>query len=357
MTSTKELLALNEQIVGLRRTGTSVSLGLPANPDKLETELHQITSELSSRLSVEDGADEGQASANLDARLLDSESLPQPYQQTIEAGLREGRLAAAFEGLTESAQIADGLRRNTWAGLAYPALVVFMAFLMLAFLAARVLFTFDSAHDSLRLPKSIWTQWSAFVGSAGWIWLLVPLVLLLAVLFFRRLRHRWGRNDTYVRVPSWLPGFRRFGRDLRLADFAETMCQLRRQGIERDQAMALASATSGHRLNFDPVSKQLSEASVPPLLRWALFSAGRNADSDDPEAPAVNTELQSLQMAASVYRQRAVEKSRLVSKVVPIVACIFVGGTVVFFYALTVWAPLVTLIQSLCSDDAILGRF
>jgi len=354
MTSTKELLALNEQIVGLRRTGTSVSLGLPSNPNTLETELQQITSELSSRVT----ADDGQASADLDARLLDSESLPQPYQQTIEAGLREGRLTAAFEGLTESAQIADGLRRNTWAALAYPALVVFFAFLLLAFLATRVLFTFDTAHNSLRLPKSIWTHWSAAVGSGGWTWLLVPLVLLLAVLLLRQLRHRWIQNENYIHVPNWLPGFRSFGRDLRLADFAETVCQLRQQGIERDQAMTLASATSGHRLNIDPASDQLTEASVPPLLRWALFSkTNGELPSHDSEISAESTERQALQMAAAVYRERAIQKSRFITKTIPIITCILVGGTVVFAYALTVWAPLVTLINELCSSEAIMGRF
>lgn len=358
MTSTKELLAFNDQIVGLRRIGSSVSLGLPQNPNELETSLHQLTSELSSRVSVDNGADGGQASADLDRRLLDSDSLPRPYQQTVEAGLREGRLTAAFEGITESAQIADSLRRDTWAGLVYPAFVILFAFLLLAFLAVRVLLSFDTAHDSLRIPKSIATHWTTAVAQVGWLWLLAPTVLLIAVLLFRRLRHYWGRNESYIRVPNWLPGFRSFSRDLRLADFAETVWQLRQQGIERNEAMALASTTSGHRLNVDPINEQLTAKSVPPLLRWALFSATHDVtDAGDPSTPDVNTELQSLQMAAAVYRQRAMDKSRFVSKVVPIIACICVGGTAVFLYAITVWGPLVSLIHTLCSDDTFMGGF
>ena len=122
--------------------------------------------------------------------------------------------------------------------------------------------------------------------------------------------------------------------------------------------MTLASATSGHRLNNDPTSDKPTEASLPPLLRWALFSTTNNeADSSDSNALEVNTELRALQMAATVYRERAIEKSRFITKAIPIIACILVGGTVVFAYALTVWAPLVALINELCSGDTVMGGF
>lgn len=346
MTNLKELLALNEQVVGLRRAGSPVSLGLPSNPTALEARLNRLTSELSSH--SEEGA------AELQQRLLDSDSLPKPYQKTLEVGIREGRLSAAFEGITESAHMSDQLRRDTWVAMAYPILVVFMGFILLGLLAVYSLWQFGVTHDVMHVPRTESTNMAARLSVPGWTWALVPLLLLAAYLVLRWIAARIPSAKSFRSMARWLPGFRRFDRDLRLASFTETLLQLRRNGVTRPDAMSLASVVSGHPISFDRSGHRISPKSVPPLLRWALFEAESVQRGDEDENTNKDAiEFESLEIAADVYRERAAERSHKISRRLPAWTCIAVGICIVLVYALAVWLPFCSMLNELSSASGL----
>lgn len=349
MTTLKELLALNQQIVGLRRTGSPVTLGLPRSPSELEARLNQLTSELSSRagadVSYADANDGSgnvqQGSVKLQQRLLDSDSLPEPYQQTVEVGIREGRLSAAFEGITESGQMADQLRRDTWVALAYPILVTVIAFIFLGMLAAYSLHQFGTTHYVMRIPKADSTRFATSVSVFGWLWALVPVVFFVLYFFVRWIAAMIPAGKSFRSYAKWLPGYRRFDHDLRLANFADTILQLRRNGVPNSDAISLASSVSGHKIPYAKSEKGLSPGSVPPLLRWALFEA--DTSTDDAEA----VELDSLAIAADMYCERAVRRSHNLSRRLPVITCVAVGIVIVLTYALTVWLPFCNMLNEL----------
>ena len=355
MTTLKEILAFNEEIVGLRRAGSSVNLGMPRDSTAMDARLNELISELSGRSDAE----LGQGSAATEDRLLNSTSLPSVYQKTVEVGLRHGRIAAGFESITESAKVSRRLRKQARVEMSYPILILVIACTLMTFLATKIIPTFHAAQESLRLPASSWSGWTGVVSDFGVAWRFIPLIFFFAAVLFLWWYGKSGSKEGYLSCPLWLPGYRGFERDLKLANFAQTLLLLRQREIPKREAISLASSVSGHRIATDKSGQQIASNAVPPLLSWAILESGQqdndaseDSDSEDDQSNADDlgsVELNAMAFAADFYQARAEKRARLISKTMPVLAIVCIGGLIVYGYALTIWGPFCEMLNELSS--------
>ena len=182
------------------------------------------------------------------------------------------------------------------------------------------------------------------MGRIGVGWFVAPFVVGLLVLLYVWISRTWYRKQGFLPLMRWMPGFRGFDRDVRMALFAETLAQLRMRSIPRTEAMALSSATSDCDIDVGTIASQPSKR-VPPMLRWAVTSTHQDEDR----------EAISLQLVARLYREQAFEKAEQLSRLMPILATVAVGICIVLIYALVLWLPFTTMVQELSNSNGTYG--
>ncbi len=336
----EQLAALNEELAWLTRAGLPLTLGLRTDQPGRPRTLAELTERLAARV--------GQGMSLLDAVRAEGDVLPPIYRATVEAGLRSGRLATALERLAELARSADQLRRRVNTALIYPVAVFAVAYVLfvgLCFYFVPELVATDAAFG--REPAG-WLR--ALVVLNDWLPLwgpLVPLAVAGAWFWWNRAAQSAleGNGQWTAFGAVWLPGVS----DQLQANFAELVALLVEQETPLPEALELAGAAAGSEplaqgtqaaaLSLragQPVEQAVAATpSLPPLVRELLVSAGTD------QAALVG----GLREAARIFRQRALRKATRFKLLVPLLAVVFVGGTAVLVYVLSVFVPLVELLR------------
>jgi general secretion pathway protein F len=341
-----DLIALNDEIAALSRAGLPLERGLLGFGDEAAGRLGRLSRSIGGRMA------EGETLEG--ALRAEGDALPATYRAVVEAGLRSGRLAAALEGLAESARGFAELRRAVGLAFLYPLMVLCLGYALFVGFVVALLPRLAGAFRSFGLPTSGAVEALAGLGASAWIWgpIVPALVAALVLAWYASGRARALGVD---RGLGWVPWLRATLADWRASNLAGWLALLVEHGVPLADAVELASAATGDA-SLDAAGRAIAAAArrgepidaaaraggspgpggLPPLLRWMIVAGAGRGEL----APA-------LRHAAETYRLRALRRAEALSATLPSVLLLLIGGSAAALYALALFAPWTGLLESL----------
>ena len=339
-----DLIALNEEIAALARSGMPMERGLLGVGGDLPGRLGAIASGLGRRM-------EGGASlvAAIDA---EGDAIPPTYRAVVEAGVRSGRLAEALEGLAGFARAYVEMRRAIGLALLYPAIVALVGYGVFVLIVVALIPQIAESFASLRVPVGPWV--GVIASFAGWAWVWGPIVpalfLIGAVGWWSTGRASAFRPGRLGRGLRWVPGVASILDSWIAGQFADWLALLVEHEVPWPAAVRLAADATGEpRLiasasamasaseRGEPASEAVRGArGLPPLLSWLMSRGGGEASL-----------AASLRHAAATYRERAARKANTLRATLPAALLLGLGAATALLYALTLFAPWTALLRGL----------
>lgn len=347
--SLDQLLFLNDEIAALTRAGIPLEQGLFALSNDLPGRLGRVSASLACSL---------EAGASLQETLaLHDRQFPTVYRAVVQAGIRAGRLPAAFESLADTIRRVRDARRAVASALIYPLMLAAIAWGFFVFyviyIAPRMATTFEAVAPPGRKLLDV----IALLGRSVQYWGPgVPLLILLLTVFWwwqsarGALSQPWW-NGTFFGLCPWLG---RMIRAARTATFVDILNLLVRNDVPLHEALLLAAESSADARTLRSV-RPLAQAvargeispeklpaayertvALPPLLAWLMSAGGPRG-----------TLLSALNHASSVYHRRARRHADTARLMVPIVLSLVIGGSVTLAYALVMFVPYVSILKSI----------
>lgn len=279
MLSMADVLALNDELLGLVRAGIPLHLGLNASRGGMKSRLRKVSDELSADLAS--GRSLEQA---VSAR---SSSFPPLYAVLLESGVRGGRLTAALESFADMARRLLDYRRLLRLAVLYPLLILVLAGVLITLVVPPLMGALAEVYD---LPQE--QDYSHRVASlesiarlARYAWW-IPAVFV-GVLVVAEVMQRWDAPRRLMNVAGlirWVPGFGKIQRSCEGEILCRWLAELMAQQVPVDRALELAAGPLGdvrlteqaHRLAErlragDRVTWQAADFSpLPRQLVWAL---------------------------------------------------------------------------------------
>lgn len=334
-----DLAALNDEIVSLVRAKIPLQSGL-----------RQIASDGGGRMFelANDIADSMEQGESLEQAIDQQPGVPPAWATVVKAGVRSGKLTSALEAVSDFAWELIDLRRHVGRAMIYPLILVCVAYGLFMLFVAEMLRRLDSTYRMLELPRSFtfdWLMW--FVDTIpiwGWI---PPILLAILVVLWIGSRRATTLDFSGIYSPlRWIPGVGRIGRNYSYYSFSHMMALLCEQGVPLDESLELsADATGVQRIQRaayalaevdrrGDISKMTEKrySGFPSFLQW-IISRGHSRDEL----------VRSLNMSAGVYRRRAANQVLWLRYSFPLIASLFIGGTVTLLYTLTLFIPLADL--------------
>jgi general secretion pathway protein F len=351
--SLEELVALNDEIAGLVRSGVPLELGLAGWGRSLPGKLGRIATKLGQ--SVAQGKSLPQSLDESGA------NFPPVYRAIVTAGIRSGRLPAALESLAVSARNLREVRQSVGLAVLYPLVLILLAYFAFWLVLTEFTPALLSVYEGQ--PPAFWTavaevgQWAnagvpipltEIVIAAGWI----PPLVFAGVVALAWLSSRSAAALGGTASGWWLdriPYAGRAVREARLAALAEILGLLVEQGVALDEAVVLAAeSTADRRLvrtahgladllkqgGSPPTAEQL--AGFPPLLAWLVSSGGRQ-----------QTFVTVARHVADTYRRRVARDAHWLREYLPVWLVVIVGGGLVAWLGVATFLPFSQLMQDL----------
>jgi general secretion pathway protein F len=342
-----DLVALNEEMAALVRSGASLEQGLVQLGSDFPGQLGGLAERLGQRL---------QSGESL-MRILeeDATTFPPIWRGMVAAGIRSGRLAVVLESLAATGRRISEMRRTIGAALIYPIVVVVLAYLVFVFLVTYLSPVLVGAFHDLTTTSDPIVSWLAWLGvnAAWWVfWPPAALGSLLAVEWLQTSGFQ-ASDGPLSRMASWCwPSIRRSRREARLGTFTEILSLLIREQTPLPEAIILAANASGDdrlresatKLAERLASGQTLSASdvraldMPPLLGFMLSSGANRAALGN-----------ALAETAARYRERSTVTAARIAMFFPILLTVLVGGAVTLTLGLTTVWPIWRLMLELGS--------
>lgn len=339
-----DLIALNDEIAALARSGMPLERGLLGVGGDLPSRLGSIARDLGHEM--ERGASLGQA---LESR---GPSLPPTYRAVVEAGRRSGRLSEALEGLTGFARSYVELRSAIGLALLYPLLVLLVGYGAFLLMVVDVAPKLAEAFTSFRVGGGGAARGLARMGESVLIWgPILPILLVLGVVAWwisgRTSAFRPGRIGWSLR---WIPGLSAILDGATAAQFADWLALLIEHDVPWAEAVTLSAEATGNRRLIES-ARGMAKASIegkspaetvrgvrglPPLLGWLMGQGGRQ-----------HAMISALRHAAETYRRRALRRAATLRIVLPSALLLLIGAVASLFYTLTLFAPWTALLRNL----------
>jgi len=338
-----DLIALNDEIAALVRSGVPLESGLAAVGSDMPGRLGRIATTWAQRTARGEPLDQGVAQ--------DAGALPPAYRAVMQAGMKAGRLSAALETLAATARRLGDTRRTVLAAFIYPLIVFLTAWGGAVFFTLVVLPRLAEGFVALRLPAQ--PMLAAWGKLARWVWLWgpgVPLVVGVGVAAWWFLSPRAGaldgrRSDRLIGAFPWAGSLLR---DTRAAAFLDILALLIENNAPLGEAVVLAGETSGDprlaqaaRQWATAVEKGQTQPAAfgtpfPPLIAW-LMTASRG----DAALSAA------LRQAADSYRRRARYHSDMLRVFLPVSLTFLIGGSVTVLFAVSLFVPYTSMLYYL----------
>jgi type II secretory pathway component PulF len=169
---------------------------------------------------------------------------PRYFLAMLSAGQRTGKLPVLLNECVRHLRATAEVRRELWVALAYPAVLIAVAWLLLSFLATLILPQFKSIFLGFgtELPgiTEAILSWGDVMGVVGW-WSLPALVLILwlAWIFSEPLGYERLRDALVSRVPLY--GEAR--RSAALSEFCRLLSMLVKYEVGLPEAVRLAAGS------------------------------------------------------------------------------------------------------------------
>lgn len=238
---------------------------------------------------VHGGVMEGRRLA--DALGVEPKSFPPLYRAMISAGESSGSLPAIMERLSDLMERQALMRSKVLTAIAYPSVLASFAVLVVAalmiFVVPKVVEQFDTVGQELPLLTRMVMGLSAFL--AGWWWLLLILIGLAGVGFWRAMKNERFHNR-FDAMLLGLPVLGKLIRDLHAARMARTLSTMVASRLPLLEGLTLTANTVHNRVlrrasddiveairGGGSLSAALRRAGVfPPLLVY-LAASGESA--------------------------------------------------------------------------------
>lgn len=183
-------------------------------------------------------SDELTANASLSNALESTGAFPAYMIYMIEIGSESGRLDRVLDSLSVYYNRQHMMRENMKSAVVYPLILIVMMFLVLIFLAAKVLPVFDEVFKSLGTqmsPSALAVMKAGTVINTYSIALLVVLLLLAAVAFI------YSKSEPGKAALSNFLGGRKASERFSIASFTSSMAMMLSSGIDAEHSMELSA--------------------------------------------------------------------------------------------------------------------
>ena len=349
----EDLAALNDEICALARARLPLELGLKSAAGGLRRQITGVVERLAERLAA--GVSFGEA---LDEQ---QHSFPPVYRALVTAGLKTGRLDQALESLSAFSRSLEELRQKIGLALIYPTLVLVIAWALWSLFLVSLFPTFDTVlidfgagdglmQRSMRTASETMPFWIPalplglfLVGGSWWLsrkWLLQPSGGTAG----------WHPGRLAAAVIRRLPWIGPLLMNFHRANFAELLAMMLEHRVPLAEAVPLAIDASGdpqlsaHRAEI--VAKLESGATLTevlqackattPFVRWMVQAA----EGQGALQPA-------LVQAGTILRRRAEYQAEWFQMAFPVLMLAVVGGGAVLIYSLSLFLPVVDLLDVL----------
>ncbi len=344
----EQLIALNDEIATLVRSGVPLQLGLKELSRNVPTALGKISREISNRL--EEGKTLG------DSLSSTLPGLPRVYLAVVDAGLKSGDLPRALQAMSRFAQQGLELRHRIEFAFMYPLIIFLLAYVLFLTFVIETVPHWQQIWGEFAPLDDPFVRFLSFLGRTwkDWIWIPPGIVVVLAGWWLY-----WGRFSFLPdRRPSAIlriiPGLRSVIGYWHWANFCDLLATLLEHHVPLPTAMNLAANATGNSAihsQMNAVSEELKSGKsmaeclrprtrIPPYLRWTLGSAQQPAAFQN-----------ALRHGTEVYRSRATFRADMIKMWLPLALIITLGWGSVMVYSLSMALPLRALYQQLNSDS------
>lgn len=199
------------------------------------------------------------------------------YVSMVEAAETSGNLPQILERLSVYLEKASSLTKKVISSLTYPAVVIFMAVAITAFLILKVIPTFKGIFASLGGTLPLPTQILIMISDALRKYMLVFVVFFaFAGVAFKKYITTPKGKMLYHKTLLRLPIIGDIIKKIAIAQFARTFSTLVRSGVPIVQALDIVGKTSGNKVIEEAVnkSKKSIQEGVPisqPLAESGVF--------------------------------------------------------------------------------------
>ena len=281
----EQLLIFNQQFVTLTRAGLPILKGLDLlvgniKNRRLRTHLQSVHAKVKTGMPLSEA--------------FQSEGVfPPIYTTSIMAGEKSGSLPEVIERYVAYQKVALGARKKILVSLIYPAVLVFLVFILILFLVTYVVPEFASLYESMDAQLPYMTQLLVAFGVTANenLWLIA-----LAVFGIGGSLAWWFRSD---RIRDSLDGFKLkvplFGQiwiKYQVSQLCRLLGTLLQGGIPLLQALETTGASLGSRLlresiaqsremvrEGQPLSRGLAAAGIFPSLAVEMVNVGESTGS------------------------------------------------------------------------------
>ncbi len=332
--SPKDLANLSRELATYIRSGISIvqALRVVQNHYKNNKRLSLFLSEVNTLL------DEGKDfySALNEQKVL---KIPEFYKQSIKVSEDGGILDEVLMELSEFLKEQEKLRKEIKSAFAYPAFMIAVSVIMIAFMLTfvvpQITSIFQSMHQELPTPTKIVIALANFL-SENYLTLLVGIALLVTLfILFRRKSKKFAYNID--RALLKIPFFGNLIERSELARFAYMASLLVRSGVPFVQTINL----SANILNNLVIKKVFQEASKEVVegktLSAALLNAPYKVDYAFIQTVALGEETSEIESVLENISQLYFEENRdqtsILLNLLEPALMLFVGGTIGFIVA------------------------
>lgn len=316
----------HQELKSMSAAGVPLDLGIEGPSKRLPAKLDQIRSALAVRVSLRQPLNDAIAA---------EESLPERYRGVARAWVRGGSPAAVLEAIASSPPIDHAMIRHIRLSLLQIVTILLLGFVGMMVAAVWLSPSIDAIYRQLEMTPSTAARWLSSAHATFPVWVAgVTVLFLVTGVFWVRSRGRW-----LPRLASRLPMVGQREELLRRARFADRLGFLLRHEVPLSEAVELASVLCPDRspkamanLAAHELAPNLSK--LPPLLQWAV-----TGDLGDEPRWSV------LDSIAGIYRRLAERRAAPWLTMIPLVLTAFLCGSFVLLYGLTVFLPVIGLLQ------------
>lgn len=323
-TTLQRVHELNEQLSKLSLAGVPIELEPrtirteASAHDSLQASIQRVETAL--KLRVELGQD-------LHAAIDAAPELPPRYRASLKTWLALEDPATALGPLTATARERMDVTRSVGVSMIQPALIFALTFVAFIVLCLVTVPRLESLHaQNWTKPTGVLAVLQAVRDTLPVWGIAIPILFITACVV-------WARGSSRFSFYRFLPGGTRYLKALRHAGFAEHVATLLDHDMPLDQAMLLADPELGAAYLAD-------HDAAPPLVRWALT----NDLGGEPLSSA-------LRFVALTYHQVAEQYAAIWRVVLPAFLSVFLGGSLVLVYGLSLFIPMVDTLKMIASPE------
>jgi type IV pilus assembly protein PilC len=278
--NTREFLVFNQELATLLKAGMPLVQSL----DLLKRRVVSPTF----RTVLDDVHDKVRSGTALsDAFGAHGDLFPRVYTASLLAGERSGNLDAVLRRYVEYTKIVDTVKRKTLSALVYPAILVTLAFAIVAIIVLYAVPAFSDFYSSFGADLPLVTRIIVKVSSVirSQFLLLVSALVCTVLLFFAWMRQP-GQHAKFDHLILGLPMLGAVARQFSTSQMARTLATLLGGGLPLVNALDIAARSVSNRY----MAKQLDVVSLR-VREGESFAAALDARKVFPEVAVKMAEV------------------------------------------------------------------